>query len=105
MKSETAAKASPTSTAVEVRPTEPSFSIFKKIFPAPQRKGILQRKGSGGRTAVVVTEAGGGAPVGITTNANAYAEVQSHHALRALDSLSFLETSSSKGHNVTASTK
>ena len=51
----------------------PLFHI-QKLIPAPKRKGILQR---GFWRALAQAEGGA---YSITRNANAYAEVQSHHA-------------------------
>ena len=66
----------------EVHLQKKSFSISKKVSPAKKEKGILQRIFLEG---VSPERSGGGRRrlVSITANANAYAEVSHHRALRA----------------------
>jgi hypothetical protein len=59
------------------------FHIQKNISRAPKKRNTA--KEGFWRTYRRGDEAEGGAPIGITTNPNAYVEVQSHHALGALD--------------------
>ena len=79
---------------VASKPPTISFSNIFSFGGGVWGGAALKGKGNGGG---MHARSEYGARPEAQSNSNAYVEVQSHHALRALQSLSFLEMGSSKG--------